>query len=179
MLLIWMTLNLLMMSNLTFLSLNIGMSSTLGGLKSLISTFNIDVALLQEVCQTTEVLCNLLHDIGFQAASNVDPDNLNRPGTAIVWRDGVSMSSVEVLIECRCQVATIGSLNILNLYAPSGSNKRQERAIFFGQSLFHFIMQIKGQPLVAAGDFNSVLKPSDIENGVGFSKKKFVRRSMI
>ena len=60
----------------------------------------------------------------------------------------------------------------LNVYAPSGSNNRNERAIFFSRELFRSINLYPGFTWIMGGDFNCVLSPMDVENGIGFDQKK-------
>ena len=54
---------------------------------------------------------------------------------------------------------------LLNIYAPSGTDKKYERGVFFSQTIFEACTWLMG------GDFNSILTRSDVENGVGFNQK--------
>ena len=75
-----------MASSIKFLSLNIGMSSSLAGLTSLIPAYGLDLVFLQEVRLNKEQINLFLDGLGFQAEVNIDQDNPNTPGTAIAWR---------------------------------------------------------------------------------------------
>ena len=71
---------------LNFYTLNVGMSSTLAGLPSIVKSENLDVLFLQEVCLSANQIRNLLR--GYDASVNYDENNLSTPGTALVWREG-------------------------------------------------------------------------------------------
>ena len=60
---------------------------------------------------------------------------------------------------------------LLNIYAPSGSDKKHERNIFFGQEVFTALGLDNNQTWIIWGDYNCVLKPLDIEGGVGFPQE--------
>ena len=158
-------------AKLNFLSLNIGMSSTLAGLTTLITAQRLDVIFLQEVRLTSEQLCLLVGKLGFQATVNIDLDNPSRPGTALVWRKSLPVRDVFTLVLCRAQLAVLGPYVLLNVYAPSGSDKKHERTEFFGQDIFRALRLNPGDSWVIGGDFNCVLKSMDIDGGVGFSQK--------
>ena len=81
------------------------------------------------------------------------------------------------LVTCRAQVAFLEEYALLNLYAPSGSDKKYERGAFFSQDGFRaFNLHPESQWLVG-GDYNYVLKPIDVENGTGFDQKKCPQRT--
>lgn len=62
------------------------------------------------------------------------------------------------------QLAKLGKYNLINLYAPSGSNNKQARRYLFGQDLFHLIRGLSSSPYpLLGGDFNCVLSPIDTE----------------
>ena len=151
-------------------SLNVGMSNSLGGLSALISSETMDIIFLQEVRLSGPQIENLLP--GFQAVANIDPENPSRPGTAMVWRRDLPVKDVTSLSLCRLQHATLGSFKLINVYAPSGSSRKQERDSFFSQDLFAALQLSPDLPLILGGDFNCLLKPIDVENGCGFHQKK-------
>ena len=155
--------------HLNFLSLNVGMSSSLAGLSALITTEKLDIIFLQEVRMTSLQIESQL--AGFRAVANIDHDNLNIPGTALVWRQALPVENVVAFSHCRTQVASLGTYRLINIYAPSGSNKKEARAIFFGQEIFNVMQLNSGFPLVLGGDFNCCLNSVDIENGVGYYQK--------
>ena len=155
---------------LNFLSLNIGMSSTLAGLVTIITNHKLDIIFLQEVRLTSEQLNLLLAKLGFEASVNIDLDNPSRPGTALVWRRTLPIRDVFTLVLCRAQLAVLGPYMLLNVYAPSGSDKKQERSEFFGQDIFRALRLSPGAMWIMRGDFNCVLA-IDVERGVGYKQK--------
>ena len=93
------------------------------------------------------------------------------PGTAVAWRNSLPVDIVASLVPCRAQCVKFGSYVVINIYAPSGSDKRQERNAFFGQQIFEAFSLFPECHYFLAGDFNCVLSPIDIENQVGFNQK--------
>ena len=60
---------------------------------------------------------------------------------------------------------------VVNIYAPSGSDKRQERASFFREDVFQALHMFPESRLVLGGDFNCILSPLDVENRFGYNQK--------
>ena len=74
------------------------------------------------------------------------------------------MSEVSSFLECRAQIAKLGSYHLINLYAPSGSNHKTDRRNFFGQDVFRLIRGLNSTSSpILGGDFNCVLSPLDTE----------------
>ena len=113
------------MHNLKILSLNVGMSDSLAGLTTLIKSGPVDIVLLQEVRISTSQLNNLLANVNFKGEVNIDTDSLSKPGTAVAWRSTLLVENVFSVVKCRLQVLKIGSCVIMNIYAPSGTEKRK------------------------------------------------------
>ena len=157
-------------SIINFFSLNVGMSNTLAGLSALIKAEYLDIIFLQEVRLNSEQIEHLLK--GFKAAVNVDPSQPSKPGTAIVWKEALPVTDVCPLVLCRAQLATLGPYKLLNVYAPSGSDKKHERNVFFGQEIFTSLQLDLQANWILGGDYNCVLNALDIEGGVGFNQKK-------
>ena len=155
-----------------FLSLNVASSSNLAGLNTAISTASYDVILLQEMKMTQEQLDPIVKRFGFKAHVNVSEVNQHKPGTAILWRNSVPLSGLVNLVECRLQMAELGPYRIFNCYAPSGSENRQQRNIFFGEELFKCLRIHPGSLCIVAGDYNCVTRREDVEGGVGYQTKK-------
>merc|ERR1711867_82397 len=118
------------------LSLNIGLKSDLAGLGTLIKVHKLDLVLLQEVRISEEQLNQEVGHLGFTGKVNVDAENPMKPGTALVWRYALPVTQVSTIVPCRAQYAVLESLAILNIYAPSGSEKRGERGLFFAREVF-------------------------------------------
>ena len=102
---------------------------------------------------------------------NIDAEDPFKPGTALAWRSTLPIKQVSAVVPCRVQHALLGSYSILNIYAPSGSDKKVERGLFFAREVFQ-AFSIGSYPWILGGDFNCVLRPIDIENGTGFNQKK-------
>ena len=149
-----------MESTINFFSLNVGMSASLAGLPVIIQAEQLDIIFLQEVRVTSEQIEHLLR--GFRAVVNIDESQPSKPGTAIVWRETIPISDVCPIVPCRLQVASLGSYKLLNIYAPSGSDRRHDRAVFFGQDVFQALQIDTQSQWVLGGDFNCVLETCDI-----------------
>ena len=147
------------------------MSSSLAGLSTLTSDQGLDIVFHQEVRLNNEQLNLLIDKLGFQAVVNIDPDHPLRPGTALAWRKTLPVSDVSTLVLCRAQVATLGNYMLLNIYAPSRSEKKHDRNVFFGQEIFKALTLNHEATWEIGGDFNCVLKSEDIEGGVGYQQK--------
>jgi exonuclease III len=83
---------------------------------------DIDILLIQE--DTQPVLNNLS---GFRTHYNI---GTCRRGTAIVVRDGILLENVTMLPSGRAIAVTVHNMCIINIYAPSGTAKKQERERF-------------------------------------------------
>ena len=160
-----------MNSRIRILSLNIGLKSDLAGLLILISVHRLDIVMLQEVRLTNEQFNQQLVNHGFTGMVNIDEEDPLKPGTALAWRSTLPIKQVSAVVPCRVQHARLGSYSILNIYAPSGSDKKVERGFFFARDVFQ-ALSIGSSPWILGGDFNCVLEQIDIENGTGFSQKK-------
>ena len=158
-------------SKITFFSLNVGMSASLAGLNAIIRAEDLDIIFLQEVHLSAEQIEQQLLR-GFKAAVNIDESQPSKPGVAIVWKDSIPVTDVAPLAICRIQVATLGPYKLLNLYAPSGGNKKYERNVFFGQEIFEAVHLDSQAQWVVGGDYYCVLKVIDVDGGVGFGQKK-------
>ena len=154
-------------------SLNIGMNDNLAGLVNYIRSENLDIIFLQEVRISTDQLQSKVEHFGYSAEANVNEDDPFKPGTAIVWKSSIPILNFSNLVQCRCQVTFLGRHILLNVYAHSGSEKKQERGDLFAKDIFYFMSLHNGFSFIFGGDFNSILSPSDVENGFGFQQKFF------
>ena len=75
-----------MASLISFLSLNVGGSSTLAGFNMTMSMMSFDVILLQEIKPSQTQLDSLVQKFGFSSLVNIDTDDVDKPGTALVWK---------------------------------------------------------------------------------------------
>ena len=108
---------------------------------------------------------------GFLSKVYIDEENHQKPGLAILWRTSVPLTGVVNLLECRLQIAELGQYRILNCYAPSGSENKHSRSVFYGEEIFKYLRLHSGAQWLLGGDHNSVIRREDVENGVGFSSK--------
>ena len=140
-------------------SANIGTSML--SLADMLKTDKPEILFLQEVTSPTSDLLARVTGLGYSAECNIDRLHPTRPGTAIVWRQTLKVSEVNCLIERRAQSIRVGGETYINVYAPSGSNNKRERAEFFTE-LFPHLLHIGGGKLpVLVGDFNAVLSAAD------------------
>jgi exonuclease III len=90
-------------------------------------------------------------------------------GTAITHKDIYSFIDVEKLSTGRGIKGTFHGLTIVNIYAPSGSNKRGEREEFYNTEVPRLITR-PGNNIILAGYFNCVLNPSDTTGTLNTSR---------
>ena len=161
-----------MRAKIRILSLNVGMKSDLAGLVTLIQVHKLDIILLQEVRISDEQLNQQIRNHGFTGKVSVDTEDSMKPGVAIVWRSVLPVREIVTLVSCRAQLAFLGSIAVVNTYAPSGSDRKFERGSFFARDLFRAFSMNSTSDWIIGGDFNCVLKPIDVENETGFNQKK-------
>ena len=125
-----------MSEKIRFLSLNVGMKSDLAGLITLIQIHKLDIILLQEIRISEEQINQQIRNHGFTGKVSIDAEDSLKPGVAIVWRSVLPVRQIITLVSCRAQLAFIGSIAVVNIYAPSGSDKKFERGSFFARDLF-------------------------------------------
>ena len=164
-----------MESKIRFLSLNVSLKNNLAGLESLLKVHKLDIILLQEVRINDDQIDILVGKHGFKGKVNINPEEPSLPGTAIVWRSCLPVREISTIVTCRAQCAFIGAYAFLNIYAPSGSDKKYERGSFFAKEIFRTLALHDNSSWILGGDFNCVLKPIDVENGTGFQQKKCVQ----
>lgn len=114
--------------------------------------YEIDILFLQEVTFTD--FSSLRN---YTAHVNLGTD---RRGTALITKPGIDLQSLERLPSGRVISGVYQNFGFLNIYAPSGSNKRKEREDFFRMDLPYFLRHLPRQYLLG-GDFNCVLRPED------------------
>ena len=127
--------------------------------------------MLQEVRISDEQINQQIRSHGFSGKVSIDPEDSSKPGVAMVWRSVLPVRELVTLVPCRAQLAFLGSLAIVNVYAPSGSDKKFERGSFFARDLFQAFTMNNTSNWLVGGDFNCVLKPIDVEHGTGFNQK--------
>ena len=133
------------------------------GLIDILKTRDPDICFLQEVNIGTIDLQTIVDKYGYTAECNVDITNENSRGTAIVWRNGLDVHDVTVVEPCRLQAANLGSVPLLNIYAPSGRKNRFERKEFFDGPVMRAVrsLSVRDIPPILAGDYNCILSVKD------------------
>jgi len=72
--------------------------------------------------------------------------------TAIVANDGLALSNIQCLPLRRGITATLSGILIVNIYVPSGAEKRQEREAIYNTEVVHRIPS-SNTAMILAGDF--------------------------
>ena len=146
------------------ISYNIGNAKILFGLISILTIEKPQLIMLQEVTLSSDQLSSQVAKYGYKAECNIDMANPTALGTAIVWQSHLKISDIFSVVECRGQSLTMGPYTFLNLYAPSGSQNRQQRRDFFGQDIFRLVRSCNSGSLpIIGGDFNCILSAKDTE----------------
>jgi len=145
-------------------TLNInGISSPLKiqSLNNLLVRQDIDIALLQEVTIND---FSSLH--GYEALVNEGTD---KRGTAILLKQGISLSNIKRLPSGRGIAGLFKDTWLMNIYDPSGAEKRHERENFFTHDLA-YLLPANSRDILIRGDFNCVTSPSDCTGTPNLSK---------
>ena len=98
--------------------------NTRAGIIDTLRGFKPDIWLMQEVNVSTEELESLVANIGYKACCNVNSEDEIVRGTAIVWKQNLNLENIYTIEECRIQTAQLGRLNLMNIFAPSGSEEK-------------------------------------------------------
>lgn len=132
---------------------------------------NFDIVALQEVCFArlpTSVRDYKLH-------SNLSPAG---SGTALLCKSSLNLTVLTAAASGRIMICRIGSLAILNVYAPSGNSHARERKLFFRNTLVPYLSGL-GRA-VMLGDFNAVTRVADRnENGAPVGKPDADLKSVV
>ena len=121
-------------------------------LEDLLWLQDIDFTLLQEVLHTT---LNTIRR--YTVHMNI---GTSRCGTAILAKDGLALSNIQRLPSRREISSSFRSILIVNIYAPSGAEKRQEREAFYNTEVVH-LTPSSSMAMILAGDFNYVITNGD------------------
>ena len=140
---------------INFLSFNMGSNTNLAGLNTVVSTAGFDVILLQEIKLSQSQLDIAVNRYGFLSKVNISEENQQKPGTAILWRTSIPLTGVVNLVECRLQMAELGPYRILNCYAPSGSENKHSRSVFYGEEVFKYLRLNPDAQWLVGGDHQS------------------------
>jgi exonuclease III len=110
------------------------------------------VALLQEVTHTD---FTKIHN--YTATVNEGTD---KRGMAFLVKTGLDVQHIKRIPSGRGIAAMFQGIWIINIYAPSGAEKRVERECFFNNE-FTFLLPTDSNDVIIAGDFNCVNSPAD------------------
>jgi exonuclease III len=130
-------------------------------LRSFIYKQDLDILLLQEV---THPCCENL--AGYATYYNIGS---TQRGTAIVARDNIVLNSITKIPSGRAIAAKFQDTWIINVYAPSGAVKRDERERFFNVDLT-YLLRTETDKIIIGGDFNCVLNKTDITGQYNHSR---------
>ena len=113
---------------------------------------DIDLALAQEV--TTPLLSAIRR---YTAHMHVGTD---MRGTAILLKDGTPITDIKRIPSGRGMATILNGTWIVNIYAPSGAEKKNERETFYNTDLT-YILPTAQADMILAGDFNCTLSKRD------------------
>jgi len=82
---------------------------------------------------------------GYEAHINI---GTNGRGTAIVAREGIPLRNVSRIPSGRGIAAELQGVGIVNIYAPSGAEKKQEREVFFNIEIPHLLATIPSKMIL-------------------------------
>jgi exonuclease III len=127
-------------------------STRLKMLEEFIYVHDIDIALLQEVtCPQLPILHRYTQHVN---------TGTERRGTAIIAKNGIPLSNIKKLPSGTGIAATYNGTRIINIYAPSGAAKKQEREKFYNNEIAH-LLTTNQHELILVGDFNCVIQHTD------------------
>ena len=121
----------------------------------------IDFALLQQVSHTA---LNTIRR--YTVHMNIGTD---RRGTAVLAKDGLALLNVQRLPSGRRMSASFHGIFIVNIYAPSGAERRQEREAFYNTEVVQLIPS-SSTAMRLAGDFNCVITNDDCTGQRNYSR---------
>jgi exonuclease III len=90
-------------------------------------------------------------------------------GTAIVARGNIELSNITRMPSGRAIAAEFKGIWLVNIHAPSGAAKRNEREQFFNTDLT-YILRAAPENIIRGGDFNCVLDKSDTTGHFNYSR---------
>jgi exonuclease III len=118
-------------------------------LENFLHASDIDILLVQEVTK------HVLHD--FRSYSTIYNNEANGKDTAIIAKEGIILENQTRLPSGRAIAAKFKECCLINVYAPSGTARRQERETFFTSELPHLLTTTSWH-LLMAGDFKCTLQ---------------------
>jgi hypothetical protein len=130
-------------------------------LQDFLWTQEIDIALLQAVT------CSQLDSVRrYTQHINVGTE---KRGTAILAKDGIMLTDIRCLPSGRGITARYNGISLINIYAPSGFERKQERESFYNTDL-SYLLPGYHTDIILAGDFNCMLSHSDVTGQRNYSR---------
>ena len=123
------------------ISQNIASSHRLERITDVLKREKPDLFLIQEVTVSTIQLQAAIEPFMYKCESNTDNENPSAPGTAAIWKINLPTPQVTNLVSCNLQTVSIGPHYFYNVYAPSGSENRRDRALLFTRDIFPHLLQ--------------------------------------
>jgi exonuclease III len=121
-------------------------------LEEFLRSQDIDIALLQEVtCQ------HLALSQRYTQYVNIGTE---KRGTAILVKDGILLTDIKCLPSGRGITAKYNGISVINIYAPSGAEKKQDREAFYNNDV-QYLLPGHNTDTILAGDLNCVLSSDD------------------
>ena len=90
-------------------------------------------------------------------------------GTAILAKDGAALTNILRLPSGRGMSASLHGILIVNIYAPSDSQKRQEMECFYNTEVIYLIPSFS-TAMILASDFNCVITNDDCTGQRNYSR---------
>lgn len=121
--------------------------------KKFLRSYDVDIMLLQEIND---------FNLNFVFSEYKYFVNLgeNERGTAIIYRSHIKPELIHSSPCGRILSIQLGKVNIINLYAPSGSQHRRDRKQFYANDIRYYLKNPR-LPVIIGGDFNCVLNVDD------------------
>jgi exonuclease III len=129
-------------------------------LEAFIRLHELDILLLQ----VTQQIFTDIH--GYNTHYNI---GTTRHGTALITGGTLTFTSITTTTSGRAIAANVRDILIVNIYAPSGTAKRQEREMFFNSELAYLLGNVSDN-LLLGGDFNCVFENPDSTGQYNFSR---------
>jgi exonuclease III len=111
----------------------------------------VDVAMLQEVV-STQLQCVRNYECHLNIGTEMR-------GTVLLVREGLTISDLKRIPPGRGIAPKFGNTWLVNIHAPSGAERREERERLFTTDIQ--VLPPVGEEFVLGGDFNCVLDPGD------------------
>ena len=106
--------------------------------------------------------------------SNCQP---NKSGVGIAIKKDLKFSKILKDVEGRILKCEVEGLNIINIYAPSGREKREERKTFYSKTILPYLQNLE-EATILLGDFNAVEDENDAKIWKKRRKSKIITKEI-